>query len=48
MGTFEKKDKRFRPESDIILLDDGFDFYAPQSFVDEKNFTNGIKDLNHQ
>ena len=40
VGTFEKKDKRFRPESDIILLDDGFDFYAPQSFVDEKKQKN--------
>lgn len=37
IGTFEKNNKRFRPESDIILIDEGFDFYAPQSFVDEKN-----------
>lgn len=37
VGAFEKNNKRFRPESDIILIDEGFDFYAPQSFVDEKN-----------
>jgi beta-fructofuranosidase len=37
VGAFEKNTKRFRPESDTMLIDEGFDFYAPQSFVDEKN-----------
>lgn len=38
-GEFSKKDGKFIPNSEECKLDDGFDFYAPQSFVDENNRT---------
>ncbi|MEO1771598.1 glycoside hydrolase family 32 protein [Candidatus Enterococcus ferrettii] len=36
IGKIDYKKKKFVPESDILLLDYGFDFYAPQSFEDDK------------
>lgn len=38
-GEFLKGDGKFIPNSDECKLDEGFDFYAPQSFIDEKNRT---------
>lgn len=38
-GEFSKKDGKFIPNSEERKLDDGFDFYAPQSFIDENNRT---------
>lgn len=35
-GEFSKENGTFTPDNEGIRLDDGFDFYAPQSFIDEK------------
>lgn len=37
IGEFLKESGKFIPSSEERKLDDGFDFYAPQSFVDESN-----------
>lgn len=34
-GEFSKENGTFTPDNEGIRLDDGFDFYAPQSFIDE-------------
>lgn len=34
-GEFSKENGTFIPDKEGIRLDDGFDFYAPQSFIDE-------------
>lgn len=33
-GSFNQKEQRFIPNTDINIIDYGFDFYAPQSFID--------------
>ncbi|MGG3159761.1 glycoside hydrolase family 32 protein [Priestia megaterium] len=35
-GKFDEKIKKFLPKSSLELIDHGFDFYAPQSFSDNK------------
>lgn len=35
-GNFDEKLKKFLPETKLELIDYGFDFYAPQSFLDDK------------
>jgi beta-fructofuranosidase len=37
VGKMDYVNKKFIPETDIKLLDYGFDFYAPQTFLDDKN-----------
>ncbi len=35
-GHFNETTKQFEPASTLIRMDSGFDFYAPQTFVDEQ------------
>jgi beta-fructofuranosidase len=35
-GKFDKESKKFISKNELELIDNGFDFYAPQSFMDEK------------
>ena len=35
-GKFDEESKKFLPETNLELIDYGFDFYAPQSFLDDK------------
>lgn len=37
IGKMDYANKKFVPKTDIQLLDNGFDFYAPQTFLDNKN-----------
>lgn len=36
-GSYDKKNHIFESETDIKAIDYGFDFYSPQSFLDDKN-----------
>jgi len=38
-GEFSKEKGTFTPDNEGIRLDDGFDFYAPQSFIDKNKRT---------
>lgn len=38
-GEFSKENGTFIPDKEGVRLDEGFDFYAPQSFIDENNRT---------
>ncbi|MBE6072655.1 MAG: glycoside hydrolase family 32 protein [Clostridium butyricum] len=35
-GKFNENSREFLPQTNLELIDYGFDFYAPQSFIDEK------------